>query len=659
LPLKGRRRGEGFLMTLRELSDRTQRLRTLLLATQPESFRTAFRFALSAGLAFMVGMYFAHRFHEADRRIDEMRVLREVGDRMAKELDLRLLGSATALQNFVVRYEPRSPRVAHPEHRVDMRLPAGVTALWVGSWPSGAPAPIWLHSWENVTQSQGLLYRSDRSVRPPEGSPVEWLSTLTSVSCYRIQMESKAGVGWFLSPWGGSSRDSPSGVRNFVMARVQADFLSLADFSREWGARGTSRVSFKIVPKAAHSQSREITVQSKLASSDDIVLELSFRGDSIWLTQVEIEKNAFWLIIFVVTVLGCVEFARAALLPRFLPVISKRLRRWLPGSAMRSFLAGSSREGTESLASPGAQVPARGALSVAPPARRDLDSVTPRVERKEVAILYGRLIEPESWVLQPKIAAQEVADTVFEVLGAIKDSLSQENLHPELRMTEEGTFTAFFEVWSEGSGGFKAPLQAILSIRRALLRVNGLRKTDGHREVRVCMGLRTGMMVRDSRHLPIRYIGAAYREAQDLARASGTLGVDCLISPMGDEQRGEPLDQLMQDFVVKRVGEGKFKVNASPQGAGALVPVYVVEGVWVQNEAGERSDRLQIEGLYYSPLRANESSTTTESALLYSTFELETDLLTRNNIIPFERKAEAQTASDSLPEKPVPKSEAS
>jgi hypothetical protein len=471
-------------------------------------------------------------------------------------------------------------------------------------------------------------------------------------------------VGWFLVPLhGGEGFDADSGrsaaadishepLQNFILARVQSDFLNLAEFSKERGARGTSRMSFTIVPQASAREAKGFVVHSRLSVSNDIVLETRFRGDSVWLTQVEIEKNATWFMALLVALAGGGELLRWALGS----LLSKARQRILPKfSPLRQKT--SAHDSAAPKNKRASEYPSRSTSTVTPATGQEGVTLPPRTERKEVAVLYGRLMDPEFWTIQPKIAAQEVADTVYEFLNAVRESLAQESACPELRITEDGTFTAYYEVYSQGGGGFRAPLAAILSIRRALLRVNGLRKTDGHREVRVCMGLRTGVMVRDARHLPVRYIGIAFREAQDLARASGTLGVDCLIAPMGDPQRGEPLDQLAQEFLLKRVGEGRFKPRALPSVESVLSPVYVVEGTWLESAVGERTERPQIEGLYFAPIREQAEQSVAEGPWLGPTFELEKDMLTRNNIISLEKKSEEPI--DSPQEKPVPKSEAS
>jgi hypothetical protein len=293
-----------------------------------------------------------------------------------------------------------------------------------------------------------------------------------------------------------------------------------------------------------------------------------------------------------------------------------------------------------------------------------------KIERKEVSVLYGKLVEPEWWTSQGKVAPQEIADSIFEILGSVRDAIQNEGLQPELRLLEEGAFVAYFEIWSEGSGGFSAPMNAILAIRRALLRVNGLRKTDGHREIRVQMGLRTGLLVRDARSIPNRYVGVAVREAQELARAAGVLGVDCLIAPMGDPARGDPLAQLMSDFLLRPVAEGKFRSWDSSSGSmkmGERIPLHIIEGIRRSQESGETQEIPQTEGMYFEPVRSGDGHDSPGVFASSALFELDQDLLTRNNVIRIDRSransdpapAETSTANESTPEKPDQKSEAS
>jgi hypothetical protein len=274
-----------------------------------------------------------------------------------------------------------------------------------------------------------------------------------------------------------------------------------------------------------------------------------------------------------------------------------------------------------------------------------------KIERKEVAVLHGRLVEPDLWTSEGRVSPQEVADTVFEVLAGVREALQAEGVTPEIRLFEEGAFSAFFEIWNEGQGGLAAPLKAVLAIRRAMSRINGLRNTDGHREVRMMMGLRTGVLVRDARALPVRYSGVTLREAQDLARAAGALGVDCLIAPMGDQSRGEPLIQLAHDFILSPISTGRFTAQAE----GGKVSLLVLEGTRLKDEQGVEHEAHQLSGMKFEvhPLVGFGSEDPAKGGIPLLKLEY-FELSSRIESTPLAHELNASTQ-----EKPARKSEAS
>lgn len=627
-----------------------------------DSFRMAFLF----GLTFMGGLYFSHRYHEADRRIDERRLLLESSERVLLEVERRIEARIDS-----VRAVGLSLAEVAEDQTGKITLPSGVESVWVGRRAQGGTGFKWLGS----SSERGSFLAQGPGLTPEQLSEI---GVSDSNRAVRVLQERDGKLPdfkrsfWFaLSVARGRGEAGPW----VVLARVSPDFFLLASQDLLAHRDPMSRIEFRLVPVAtqkgeAHSGR---SVRRPVAHTSFLGMEAALRGDAVWRTRVELEKNGLWLLLGALVIFYMGELV---------------LSRWRP-TALGADPRGSDNDmeiASASAGSPGFQrgsrFPSRansGLNQVPRGAGRERtvtreikagaevfggmsETVRTKIERKEVAVLHGRLVEPDLWTAEGKISPQEVADTVFEMLGGVREALQSEGLQPEIRLFEEGAFTLFFEIWGEGQGGFAAPLKAILAIRKVVARINGLRNTDGHRSVRIMMGLRTGVLVRDARTLPVRYHGITLREAQDLARAAGLLGVDCLIAPMGDESRGEPLLQLAEDFILKPNGVGVFPAEKMEK----KVSLYVVEGTRGVDERGVSHESPVISGATFAQVpEAGAATAARELKLEYLQFAaLEP---APDNVIPMRQSPKPDSSptdaaadiSAATPETPARKSEAS
>jgi hypothetical protein len=551
----------------------------------------------------MGGLYFSHRYHEADRRIDERRLLVESSERVLLEVERRIEARIDAVRAVGV-----SLVSVDGDQTGRIGLPVGVEAVWVGRRRLGIDGLQWM----GASSERGSFLAQGPGLTPEQlagiGGPGDRVSLQVLPEKDGHAPDFKRPF-WFAMP---SVQERADSERRLVLAKVTPEFFLLASQDGFAHRDSMSRVEFRLVPAGVENTSTGLkdglrkgrSVHKLLKIAPFLGFEAGLRGDAVWRTRLELEKNGLWLLLGALVLFYIGELA---------------LSRWRPPAQVSRGHGAGSDIGLNSEAGAGVPGTQRGSrfpsratsgLSQAPrdgnrerTVTREIkagaevfggmaDTLATKIERKEVAVLHGRLVEPDLWTAEGKVSPQEVADSVFEMLGGVREALQTEGLHPEIRLFEEGAFTIFFEVWGEGQGGFAAPLMAVLAIRKVVARINGLRNTDGHRSVRIMMGLRTGVLVRDSRTLPVRYHGITLREAQDLARAAGLLGVDCLIAPMGDDSRGEPLLQLAGDFVLKPNALGVFPADA----AGKQVSLYVVEGTRGVDEQGRSHESPVISG---------------------------------------------------------------
>ena len=634
-----------------------------------DSFRMAFLF----GLTFMGGLYFSHRYHEADRRIDERRLLVESSERVLLEVERRIEARADAVRAVGLSLagvgEDQTGRVS---------LPAGVEAVWVGLW---SPDRARLH-WIGSSSERGSFLAQGPGLNP---TSLAGLGEAKDEGVLRVLPGNDGQAPDFKRPfWFALTevRGKKPADGLIVLARVSPEFFLLASQDGVAHRDSMSRVEFRLLPAGEGFGStggkdgirKERSFRKYLKIAPVLGFEATLRGDAVWRTRVELEKNGLWLLLVALVLFYIGELAISRLRP---PVRDSRED---PGESDIGMDAGAgvAIPGVErgsrfpSRATSGLnQLPRAGSRERT--ATREIKSgaevfggmsetVATKIERKEVAVLHGRLIEPDLWTAEGKISPQEVADSVFEMLGGVREALQAEGLRPEIRLLEEGAFTLFFEVWGEGQGGFAAPLRAILAIRKVVARINGLRNTDGHRSVRIMMGLRTGVLVRDARTLPVRYHGVTLREAQDLARAAGLLGVDCLIAPMGDETRGEPLSQLAGDFILKPSALGVFPAESSDK----KVSLLVVEGTRDIDERGVvHESPVKVGSTFEQVPEAGASAAARELKLEY--LQVAALEAAPDNVIPLRQTPKLETGpaqetsdiSAAIPETPARKSEAS
>jgi|GEM_PF-5971268 len=643
-----------------------------------DSFRLAFLF----GLTFMGGLYFSHRYHEADRRIDERRLLLESSERVFLEVERRIQAKVES-----VRAAGISLAGIEENQTAGIRLPSDVESVWVGRWKPGAERPEWL----GASSKLGFVLHQGPGLTPEQLAPLRsieqfapWRDRVARPEIWLLpdpqgEVPDFKRALWFTFPEAG---ERPESAPLWVLARVSPEFLLLADQDMLAHRDAMSRMEIRLVtagnrlPAGTANQGMpaDRRVRKALGVAPFLILEAALRGDAVWRTRLELEKNGLWLLLGALLIFYITELLLTRLRPAGDPADN-------PSGGTGGEIEGDWLE-EASRFQRGSRFPSRATsgLNQAPrtgarerTVTREIkagaevfggmsETVRTKIERKEVAVLHGRLVEPDLWTAEGMISPQEVADSVFEILGGVREALQSEGLQPEVRLFEEGAFTIFFEVWGEGQGGFAAPLKAILAIRKVVARINGLRNTDGHRSVRIMMGLRTGVLVRDARALPVRYHGITLREAQDLSRAAGLLGVDCLIAPMGDESRGDPLLQLAGDFILKPSGHGVFPADSAEK----RVSLYVVEGTRDRDEQGVAHESPVVSGATFAQVpEAGAKTAARELKLEY--LQVAALEAAPDNVIPLRQTLnpeagpvqETSDISAAIPETPARKSEAS